>query len=201
MIDEKPSKAKLQHIDMLMGSKTACMEYYDTKISALGGSYKMNVKLAKVQKPELLNIINPGYEELEGKYNHLQDAVIDELDTKKKLPIHLVLGNGEYARIKMSTKPLIGGKCKPVAEKTKLGWFIMSPGIDFDSSTMLLTQTVHWDFENLCRLDVLGLADLMMENDQSVVYEYFKEQLLRDPEGWYEANLPWKANHPSLPTN
>jgi hypothetical protein len=72
MIAEQPSKAKLQHIDMLMGSKTARMEYYDTKISALGGSYKMNVKLAKVEKPELLNIINPGYEQLERKYNNFK---------------------------------------------------------------------------------------------------------------------------------
>jgi hypothetical protein len=200
MIDEKPSETKLQCIDMLMGSKTTRIEYYDTEISALDGNFKMNVKIAKVEKPELLNISNPGYAELRRKYSHLQDAVINDYDTKRELPIHLVLGNGEYARIKTSTKPLIGGECEPVAEKTKFGWFIMSPGIDFDRSTMLLTQTAHSDFENLCRLDVLGLADAA-ENDQSVVYEDFKEQLTRHPEGWYETNLPWKANHPRLPTN
>ena len=76
----------------------------------------------------------------------------------------------------------------------------MSPGIDFGRNTMLLTQTAHSDFESLCRLDVLGLADTT-ENDQNVVYEDFKEQLTRDPEGWYETDLPWKANHPNLPTN
>jgi hypothetical protein len=111
-----------------------------------------------------------------------------------------VLGNGEYARIKTSTKPVIGGDHEPVAEKTKLGWFIMSPGIDFDRSTMLLTQTAHSDFESLCRLDVLGLADTM-ENDQNAVCDDFKEQLVRNPASWYETNLPWKANHPDLPTN
>ncbi|XP_028408717.1 uncharacterized protein LOC114531281 [Dendronephthya gigantea] len=200
MIDEKPSETKLQRIDMLMGSKTTRLEYYDTEISALDGSYKMNVKLAKVEKPELLNVTNPGYQELKRKYDHLRDVIVDDLDTKGNLPIHLVLGNGEYARIKTSTKPLIGGDYEPVAEKTKFGWFIMSPGVEFDRNTMLLTQTAHSDFERLCRLDVLGLADTT-ENDQSVVYEDFKEQLTRDPEGWYETNLPWKANHPSLPTN
>ena len=86
MIDKKPSETKLQRIDMLMGSKTARLEYYDTEISALDGSYKMNVKIAKVEKPELLNIINPGYEELRRKYNHLQGAVIDDPDTKEKYP-------------------------------------------------------------------------------------------------------------------
>ena len=87
-----------------------------------------------------------------------------------------------------------------MAEKTKLGWIVMSPGIDFDRSTMLLTQTAQSDFESLCRLDVLGLADTM-ENDQSTVYDDFKEQLVRNTAGWYEASLPWKANHPKLPTN
>ena len=38
-------------------------------------------------------------------------------------------------------------------------------------------------------------------NDQHSVYEEFKEQLVRNPAGYYEANLPWKPNHPSLPTN
>ena len=85
-------------------------------------------------------------------------------------------------------------------KKTKFGWFIMSPGIDFDRNTMLLTQTAHSDFESLCRLDVLGLADTT-ENDQNVVYEDFKEQLTRDPDGWYETDMPWKANHPNLLTN
>jgi hypothetical protein len=116
-------------------------------------------------------------------------------DMKDRFPIHIVLGNGEYARIKTSTKPVIGGDHEPVAEKTKLGWFIMSPGIDFDRSTMLLTQTAHSDFESLCRLDVLGLADTM-ENDQNAVYDDFKEQLVRNPAGWYETNLPWRVNHP-----
>ena len=163
--------------------KTARIEYYDTEIIALDGSYKTNVKLAKVEKPELLSITNPGYEKLKRKYNHLQNVVIDDSDTKNHLPTHLVLGDGKYARI-----------------KTKFGWFIMSPGIDFDRNTMLLTQTAHSDFESLCRLDILGLANTT-ENDQNLVYEDFKEQLTRDPEGWYETDLPWKANHPNLPTN
>ena len=58
----------------------------------------------------------------------------------------------------------------------------MSPGLDFDRGTMLLTKTAHSDFESLGRLDVLGLADTM-ENDQNAwergcqnaVYDDFKE--------------------------
>ena len=65
---------------------------------------------------------------------------------------------------------------------------------------MLLTQTSQSDYEELCRLDVLGLADTP-EHDQSMVHAEFKEQLQRSPEGWYETGLPWRGNHPELPTN
>ena len=65
---------------------------------------------------------------------------------------------------------------------------------------MFLTQTSAVDYENLCRLDVLGLQDHSV-GDQDLVYEEFKEQLLRDPEGWYETGLLWKGNHPPLPNN
>lgn len=111
----------------------------------------MNVKVAKMEKPELLKLNNLGYERLIRKYKHLSGVRIEDLDTKDKLPIHLVLGNGKYAWIKTNTKPLIGRENEPVAEKTKLGWFIMSPGIDFDRTTMLMTQTVQSDDEDLCR--------------------------------------------------
>ena len=39
------------------------------------------------------------------------------------------------------------------------------------------------------------------EHDQQAVYAEFREQLTRDPEGWYETSLPWKGNHPPLPNN
>ena len=65
---------------------------------------------------------------------------------------------------------------------------------------MILTQTSQSDFDRLCRLDVLGLKD-STECDQNLVYEDFREQLSRSPSGYYEASLPWKANHPPLPTN
>ena len=76
----------------------------------------------------------------------------------------------------------------------------MSPGSEFDHNTMLLTQTSQSDYEDLCRLDILGLADAP-EHDQGVVHAEFKEQLERSPEGWYETGLPWRGNHPFLPAN
>ena len=159
----------------------------------------MKVKFIKVDKGELLSINNPHYTEFIHDNSHLSKVIIANKDKKSQLPIHVILGWGEYVRIKTETKSLISKGGKPVAEFTKMGWFIMSPGAEFDQNTMLLTQTSHSDYEKLCCLDVLGFED-RPENDQSTVHSEFKEQLLR-AEGWYETGLPWQGNHPKLPDN
>ncbi|XP_068707584.1 uncharacterized protein [Montipora foliosa] len=76
----------------------------------------------------------------------------------------------------------------------------MSPGADQDLSPVYLAVNSNCDFERLCALDVLGLADTPA-GDQFDVYDEFKEQLTRSPEGWYETSLPWKGNCPALPNN
>ena len=115
--------------------------------------------------------------------------------------MHIILGAGDYAKVKTESVPKIGEPGQPVAELTKFGWIIMSPGKEsLDLTNVLLTQTSHVDYEELCRLDVLGLSDTP-SNDQSSVYAEFKEQLVRHEEGWYETGLPWRGNHPLLPNN
>ena len=76
------------------------------------------------------------------------------------------MGASEYARIKTKCGQKVGLPGEPVAEKTTLGWTIMSHGRETDSSKMLLTQTSTVDYEELCRLDVLGLEDTA-EYDQT----------------------------------
>ena len=42
----------------------------------------------------------------------------------------------------------------------------------------------------------------MYKSDQLEVYKEFCAQLTRNPEqGWYETGIPWKGDHPPLPTN
>ena len=87
-----------------------------------------------------------------------------------------------------------------MAEYTLFGWTVMPPGSETDLDKMFLAQTASNDYEEFYRVDVLGLED-KPNGDQSVVYEEFLEQLSRSPEGWYETGLPWKGDHPSLPSN
>ena len=89
-------------------------------------------------------------------------------DTKPRLPVHIILGAGEYARVKTETSPDIGKDGEPVAELTKLGWFVMSPGQEFDRNAMMVTQTSRLEYEELGRLGVLGLADSPPCDQQAV---------------------------------
>ena len=200
MLKTKPIETKILRIDMLLSSKTTKLEIYEADVEAVDGDYVMNVKMIKVEKGELLTIDNPHYAKLQREFEHLKQAKFIDVNQKPQLPVHVVLGGGEYARIKTCTNPLLGAEGQPIAEKTKLGWFAMSPGMELNQNTMLLTQTSQKDYEDLCRLDVLGLADTS-EHDQSMVYSEFKEQLTRSPSGWYETGLPWRGNHPPLPSN
>lgn len=164
------------------------MEMYDTKISSVDGSFEFDARLTKVNKSELLRIDNPRYDTLIKRYQHLAVVRMDDSDTKERLPIHVILGVSEYTRIKTRSKPLVVGPGEPVAEQTKFRWFIMSPGVEYDKGTVLSTQTSRADFENLCRLGILGLADT--PENQDTVYQDFKEQLGRDSAGWYETSPP-----------
>ena len=66
----------------------------------------------------------------------------------------------------------------------------MALGIEADLSAGYLAVDVVSDYEKLCSLDVLGLADTPA-GDQLEVHKEFCEQLTRNPEkGWYETGLP-----------
>ena len=200
ILKAKSVENQMKQVEMLMYSKRMRMGTYKLDVESLDGKHEMKVKFIKVDKGELLSINNPRYAELIRDNSHLSKVIIADKDKKSQLLLHVILGRGEHARIKTEAKPLIGNDGEPVAEFTKMGWFVMSPGVEFDQNTMLLTQTSHGDYEKLCRLGVLGLED-RPENDQSTVHTEFKEQLLRAEEGWYETGLPWQGNHPKLPDN
>ena len=123
---------------------------------------------------------------------------LDDSDNRPEIPIHVVLGASDYAMIKTTTAQRVGLPGQPIAEKTLLGWTIMSPGREEVDSPILLTKSANTDYEQLCALDGLGLAD-SNENDRQTVYQEFKEQLRRNDAGWYEANYLGKGTTPLYP--
>ena len=200
-ISKRKCRKEIRKIDMMLGVTTREVELSTIEIKGTDGKFSMSIEVTKVNKGELLFIDNPRYEKMIEQNPHLEGVQMEDLDQKERLPVHIILGASDYAKLKTDRPPKVGESGQPVAELTRLGWTIMSPGKEaIDTSNMLLTQTSQVDYEELCRLDVLGLKDTPT-NDQGMVFGEFKEQLTRNPSGWYETGLPWRGNHPHLPNN
>ena len=88
---------------MMLGSMRTQVEIYNVNVRSINGDYSMDFNVSKVDKPELMNLENPKYEELRKKYTHLKGVQMNDTDAKSGLPIHLVLGPSEYAEIKTKT--------------------------------------------------------------------------------------------------
>ena len=71
----------------------------------------------------------------------------------------------KYATIKMTTAPRVGTPGQLIAAHRRLGWIMMSSGREDVANLLLLTRSTSTDYEQLCALDVLGLAHAT-ENDQ-----------------------------------
>lgn len=125
-------------------------------------TFQMDVKLTKVDKTRLLSVDNPRYEQMKETYPYLKRVNVADKDLKDQLPIHVILGVGDYTKIKTNKQPVIGEIGEPIAEYTKMGWLMMSPGQEFDRKRMLLTQTRQANYEELCRFDVLGLKRICL---------------------------------------
>ena len=191
LLKAKPARTLTRGIKTIMGLVTKRIETYDVKISDTQGRFTLPVCATKIEQRELLSLENPNYPEMLKRYSHLKGVQMEETDTKKILPIHVILGANEYTKIKMAGYQRVGEIGEPIAEQTRFGWTIMSSGAEVDIENMFLTQTSAADYEELCRLDVLGLEDTPI-GDQRVVHQEFLEQLKRSPEGWYETALPGK---------
>ena len=185
---------------MMMTCTSPKIEMCKVQVSNFKGVFSLPTTLSKVNKGTLLTIPNPRYVDTIAKNEHLKGMEIDDTDIKPELPIDVILGAGEYAKIKTNSAPRVGESGEPIAEFTSFGWTIMSPGAETNLSSVYLTRSSSSDYEQLCSLDVLGLED-RPAGDQQVVYSEFQEQLVRHPEGWYETGLLWKAGHPPLPNN
>ena len=103
-------------------------------------------------------------------------------------------------KIKMRKCPRVGKINESIAEQTKMGWVIMSPGRESELVTSLYTRTSVNDFNRLCDIDVLGVEENHLSHDENV-YKKFKQQLERNEAGWYETGLVWTENKVPLNNN
>jgi hypothetical protein len=142
-LNKKPNNVKTRRIETMLGSTTTKVETYTAKLSSVDGKFVKEIELSKVHKSEIMMVKNPNYESPLAKYNHLNGIKIADGDDREHVPIHVVLSAGEYAAIKTSTPLRIGSPGQPVAEKTQLGWTIMSPGQEDQESRVFVTHDQH----------------------------------------------------------
>ena len=96
--------------------------------------------------------------------------------------------------------PRVGQPGESVAELTIAhGWVLMTHGKEVEINKLMCMKTSIDDYENLCRLDALGVTDIIC-NDITV-HQDFKNQLERSNDGWYESGLMWKDNFTSQQNN
>ena len=56
------------------------------------------------------------------KYPHLKEVHVNDNDEKEQLLVHIILGAGDFAKIKMEKSPRVGKIGEPFAELTKWDW-------------------------------------------------------------------------------
>ena len=159
LLSKRKPRKEVRRIEMMLGAVTKQVELSTITVKTLDGRFQMNVNVTKVNKRELLMLDNPNYQKLIQSYHHLKGVQMEDNDPKPQLPVHLILGVSDYLSIKTDEPPRVGQSGQPVAEKTKFGWTTLARNKEINCTAMLLTQTSQSDYEELCRLDVLGLAD------------------------------------------
>ena len=84
-LQKKPTETKFKKIEMLLGSTTTREEVFKAKVSAAEGNFSMEVNLSKVNKPHLMELCNPRYENLLKKYSHLDGVKMIDNDEKARV--------------------------------------------------------------------------------------------------------------------
>ena len=168
-INKKPICRQSKRIETLMHSLVKKTELYQFKIGYINLEFKIGIEINKLEKEVLLELPNPNYREIQKSYNHLKDIIINDTDTKKELPVHVILGAEDYTKIKTQERARVGQLGEPIAKLTKLRCVVISPGQETSVTKMLFSKTSVHNYENLCNLDVFGVKD---EHTQTGIEEY-----------------------------
>ena len=119
-------------IETLTNPTTKKLKIYHLKVENLDENFSFQTELSKLEREVLVTLPNPKYNEIIETYDHLKGIKMNERDTKPELPIHAILGASDYVKTKMQKCPRVGKIDEPIAEQTKMGWVIMSPGTESD---------------------------------------------------------------------
>lgn len=72
---------------------------------------------------------------------------INDSDTKNELPVHVIIGAGDYTKTKSQERARVGEPEKPIAELTKLSWVINFPGRENYVTKLMTPKTSVHDYK------------------------------------------------------
>ena len=131
----------VRQIVMLTGVTTLKLHVYDASVESLNKDFVLDVSLTKIQKNDS-SAKSPRFKEILTKFHQLDGVYIDDYDEKDTLPVHLISGANEYAKIRTNEDLRVGKTGEPVAEHTRFEWALMSPG-EFVGSTFVAAAKIN----------------------------------------------------------
>ena len=63
--------------------------------------HSFNTELNKLEREVFLTLPNPEYSKILKKYQHLRKVHMNDTDEKEQLPVHIVLGASNFAKIQI----------------------------------------------------------------------------------------------------
>lgn len=102
LLKVRPYQREVRQIEML-GAVTKQVEIFQVQVSSTSGDFCLDTEVTKVNKNQLLSLENPRYEQCLANYAHLRGIEMEDKDSKDIMPVHLILGASDYAKIKTET--------------------------------------------------------------------------------------------------
>ena len=137
----KPIRIESKRIETLVSSSIKNIPVYSIELKYINYDFSFKTEISKLEKSVILQLPNPHYREIQNNYQYLRYITFNDYDTKSELPIHMILGTSDYTKIKTPERARIELSGEPIAELTKLGWYIVSFGGKNDIANILFSQT------------------------------------------------------------
>ena len=94
-----------RRIDMMMASTNQRIDIYSVEVKSLRGDFKLGISVSKVDRERLLSLTNPEYKRILSRHHHLKGVVMDDMDEKEELPIHLISGLLSMQKSRLKQNP------------------------------------------------------------------------------------------------
>ena len=107
-------RKETNRIEMMMHSTVRETNVFEDEIKDLSGSFQFKSEVSKVERETLLSLPNPNYEAVLKQHQDLRN-IMNDMDKKIELPIHLVFGASDYTKINVQEMARVGQLGEPVA--------------------------------------------------------------------------------------